>query len=97
MYQWLKHQKPKDYKVYLASDVLEKLHYSTREDKSRRIGDIILIPNGNKIFGRPNAKRPKGHHGYDPREVSEMKATFFAFGPAFKTKKKICTFENIHI
>ena len=97
VYQWLKHQKPKDYKVYLASDVPEKLHYSTREDKSRRIGDIILIPNGNKIFGRSNAKRPNGHHGYDPHVVPEMKATFLAFGPAFKTKKKICSFENIHI
>lgn len=98
LYQSLIKDKPKDYKVYLANNFPKKLHYSTREDQTRRIGDIILVPNGAKLLvssDRPNP--PIGNHGFDYHKVPEMKATFIAWGPAFKLKKNICSFDNVHI
>lgn len=98
LYQKLVDVKPKDYKVYLAENFPQKLHYSTREDTSRRIGDIILVPAGSKLLvsaDRPNP--PIGNHGFDHRKVPEMKAAFIAWGPAFKAGKKLCPFENVDI
>lgn len=98
LYTQLIAAKPKDYKVYLAEDFPKKRHYSTREDTTRRIGDIILVPDGSKLLvsaDRPNP--PIGNHGFDAHVVPEMKATFIAWGPAFKTKKHICPFDNIHV
>jgi hypothetical protein len=98
LYTQLIAAKPKDYKVYLAENFPKKRHYSTREDTTRRIGDIILVPDGSKLLvsaDRPNP--PIGNHGFDAHVVPEMKATFIAWGPAFKTKKHICPFDNIHV
>ncbi|MCZ2102389.1 MAG: ectonucleotide pyrophosphatase/phosphodiesterase [Chitinophagales bacterium] len=98
LYQRLIQDKPKDYKVYLASEFPDRLHYNTQIHKSRRIGDIILVPNESKLLvssDRPNP--PVGNHGFDHKKVPEMKATFIAWGPAFKTKKKVCSFENVHV
>lgn len=87
----------KDYEVYLAENMPEQLYHSVREDSLRRIGDIILIPKGVKIFVDPKRGASRGKHGFDSYEIPEMKATFMAWGPAFKSKLKINSFENIHI
>ncbi|KXK37728.1 MAG: Phosphodiesterase I [Bacteroidetes bacterium OLB9] len=97
LYHQLKASKPKDYNVYLAKDMPRRLHYSTREDKTRRIGDIILVPKGSKIMVDPIRKPSIGKHGFDWCAVPEMKATFIAWGDAFKSGKTIKSFENIHI
>ena len=97
LYKKLKKEKSKDYKVYLAEKFPRKYNYSSREDSSRRIGDILMVPKGKKIFVSPERKTSPGKHGFDYRKVPEMKATFFAWGPAFKNSKTICPFENIHI
>ncbi len=98
LYNQLVAAKPKDYKIFLAEKFPKKLHYSSREDTLRRIGDIILVPNGSKLLVSPDRPNPPiGHHGFDTRAVPEMKATFIAWGPAFKSKKKICPFENVHV
>jgi hypothetical protein len=39
---------------------------------------------------------PKGEHGFDPL-ISDMHATFYAWGPAFRNHKHIEGFENIHV
>ncbi len=97
LYQSLKNSKPKDYRIYLAQNFPRKLHYSTREDTTRRIGDIILVPKGAKSLIDVGKKTSYGKHGFDPCKVPEMKATFIAWGPAFDSPKKIKPFTNIHI
>jgi len=85
----------KDYKVYLKTEVPDRLHYGARDDRMNRIGDILLIPNWPKVF---SDKTPGiGHHGFDPRKVKDMQATFFAWGPAFKEGLKIPAFENVNV
>lgn len=86
-----------NYKIYLAKDFPRKLHYSTREDHTRRIGDIILVPNGSKILVDVGRKTSIGKHGFDPHEIPEMKATYIAWGPAFKTSKEIRPFSNVNV
>jgi len=96
-YERLKKLPHKDYDIYLASEVPQELHYSSREDKTRRIGDIIFIPHGEKYLVGGGRKPPVGAHGYNPRKIPEMKATFFAWGPNFKSSEKIESFENVNI
>jgi len=99
LYKQLKYLHSKDYKVYLATKMPRKYHYSAREDTLRRIGDIVLLPVGLKTFVNPHSKRqpPVGMHGYDPHKFSVMKATFFAWGPAFNEPKIIPSFTNIDV
>lgn len=88
----------KDYKVYLRSEVPAYLHYGAADDWHDRIGDILLIPDYPKVF-QLNAKHKinLGWHGYDPHAVRDMMATFYAWGPAFKSHKQIKPFENVNI
>jgi hypothetical protein len=84
------------YDVYLKENMPKDYHYNKLDDKYNRIGDIVLVaklPNTFSLSGRPSSP---GKHGYDPR-LSEMRASFRAWGPAFKSGKKIPGFENIHI
>ncbi|CAM4256088.1 Predicted pyrophosphatase or phosphodiesterase, AlkP superfamily [Pedobacter westerhofensis] len=85
----------KDYKVYLKTEMPERLHYGAEDDRMNRIGDIILIPQWPRVF---SDKTPgMGHHGFDPRKVKDMQATFFAWGPAFREHVKIPAFENVNV
>lgn len=97
LYKKLKSAKSADYKVYLADKFPRKYHYSSREDDSRRVGDIILTPKKAKILVSSERKPSPGKHGFSHCKVPEMKATFVAWGPAFKEGKIIRPFENIHI
>lgn len=98
LYKELKKNKTKDYKVYLAENFTKKYHYSSKDDPSRRVGDIILVPKGAKALYSPERRKPSlGKHGYSHCKVPEMKATFIAWGPAFKENKKIASFDNVHI
>ncbi len=97
VYRQLKKERNKDYKVYLTRHFPKRLHFRTNADD--RIGDILLVPRAPKVFGSnpPSKRKYPGAHGYDPKKVPEMKATFMAWGPAFKPGKVIGTFENIHV
>lgn len=97
LYGELLHQNPKNYTVYLAENFPEELHYSTREDSTRRIGDIMLVPRWNKIFVKEGRSTSYGKHGFNPYKVPEMKAVFIAWGPAFNSEQIIYPFENIHV
>lgn len=85
----------KDYDVYLKADVPAELHYSAKDDRMDRIGDIILLPHWPKVFS--NRKPGVGYHGFEPLKVKDMHATFMAWGPAFKKNMKIPSFENVNI
>jgi len=85
----------KDYKVYLKSNMPEHFHYSAKDDRMNRIGDILLVPEWPKVF---SSRKPGiGHHGFDPSVVTDMHATFLAWGPAFKKQVKIPSFENVNV
>ena len=86
----------KNFDVYLAANVPSKWHYRKVDDKYDRIGDIILVPHFPKVFQLSKRRPVPGVHGYD-NYIKEMRATFYAWGPAFKKHKKIGGFENINI
>ncbi len=85
----------KDYDVCLKADVPAELHYSAKDDRMDRIGDIILLPHWPKVFS--NRKPGAGYHGFEPLKVKDMHATFMAWGPAFKKNTKIPSFENVNV
>lgn len=88
--------KAKDFEVYLADSVPSQWHYSKADDTYDRIGDILLIPHYPKVFNFTKRKPIPGRHGYD-NHLKEMRATFYAWGPAFKEHTNIDGFENVNI
>lgn len=97
VYKELKANKTDDYEVYLDKKFPKYLHFATKDDKYNRIGQILLIPNAPKIFLEKGRKTSVGKHGYNPRIVPEMKATFFAWGDEFKSNLEIDEFENVNV
>jgi predicted AlkP superfamily pyrophosphatase or phosphodiesterase len=94
IYEQLKRDE-KDYKAYLKTNMPEHFHYSAADDQYNRIGDILLIPEWPKVFSK---FRPgMGYHGFDPLQVKDMHATFFAWGPAIKSGIQIPSFENVNV
>lgn len=94
LYEQLKRE-AKDYDVYLKNEVPAHLHYSEKEDRFDRIGDILLLPHWPKVFS--NRKPGAGYHGFDPLKVKDMHAAFIAWGPAFKKNMVIPSFENVNV
>ncbi len=88
-----------NYTVYLKSEMPAYLHYGTADDWANHIGDILLIPTWPKVFKMSErySKINPGTHGFDPYKVKEMHATFYAWGPAFKSNLKIPAFENVNV
>ena len=86
----------KDYEVYLATKMPARWHYSKKDDRYNRIGDIILVSHPPKVFNLTGRHLDPATHGFDPA-ITVMHATFYAWGPAFKENLKIRGFENIHI
>lgn len=97
VYKELKAHKTDDYKVYLDKKLPKYLHFATRDDQYNRIGQILLLPKAPKIFLEKGKKTSVGKHGYNPRTVPEMKATFYAWGPEFKNNMEIGEFTNINV
>lgn len=97
VYKQLKATKTDDYEVYLDKKLPKYLHFSTRDDRYHRIGQILLIPRAPKVFLEKNQKTSVGKHGYDPNLVPEMKALFYAWGPGFENNLIIDEFENVNV
>lgn len=97
VYKELKANKTDDYEVYLDKKLPRYLHFAARDDQYNRIGQVLLIPKAPKIFLEKGKKTSVGKHGYNPKTVPEMKATFFAWGPEFKNNLTIGEFANINV
>ena len=97
VFKELKKNKTADYNVFLTKKFPRKFHFSQRDDRYGRIGQILLVPKAPKIFLEKGKKTSIGKHGYNPYKVPEMKATFLAFGDAFKQNKEIGEFKNVNI
>lgn len=94
LYKNLKDGENGTYHVYMNSNFPAHLHFGGKDDKFRRVGDIILIPNWPRTF---NTKPGPGMHGFDPKLREDMGATFIAWGPVFKKGLTIEPFENVEI
>ena len=86
--------------VYRRKDVPAALNYS----QNPREGDPVVIATGPYAI-RAHAPpadatdRPPtiGMHGFDPRKLPQMKASFFAAGPDILEGKTVAPFENVNL
>ena len=97
VFRELRRNKTKDYKVYLDKRFPKRFHFGLKDDRYDRIGQILLVPKSPEIFLEKGKKTSVGKHGYDPKTTPEMRATFYAFGPAFKNHLKINKFSNVNV
>jgi alkaline phosphatase D len=98
VYNKLKHASEK-FEVYRRKDVPAGLHYN----ENPREGDPVIIATGPyaiRAHGPAEGKLdsvPVGQHGFDPRKMPEMKASFFAMGPDIVAGKTVAPFENVNL
>ena len=86
--------------VFRRKDVPANLNYN----QNPREGDPVVIATGPyaiRAHGPPVGTTDKppiaGMHGFDPRKVPEMKASFFAAGPDIVVGKTVAPFENVNL
>jgi len=84
------------YDVYLHNNIPKAWHYNKKADTYNRVGDLILVPHLPKVFNINNATPDAGQHGFDPA-IADMHATFYAWGPQFKSGLQIPAFENVNV
>lgn len=82
--------------VYKLDETPNYWHYKKSDDRFNRLGDLIVVPHYPKVFNLSNRKTSLGKHGFD-NHMPEMRASFMAWGPAFKKGITIDGFENVHI
>jgi predicted AlkP superfamily pyrophosphatase or phosphodiesterase len=85
--------------VYRRTQVPAELHYNSNP----REGDPVIIAKGPYMIratsppaGRPD-NLPLGEHGYNPYEMTSMRAIFFADGPDIRPGTTVKPFENINV
>ncbi len=93
-YQALK--KETAFTVYKLDETPAHWHYKTSDDRYQRLGNLILEPRLPRVFNINNRKITPGKHGFD-NHLPDMRASFLAWGPAFKQGLRIPGFENIHV
>jgi alkaline phosphatase D len=86
--------------AYRRKDVPAELEYN----QNPREGDPVVIATGPYPIRahKPSADKPDhspeaGMHGFDPRKVPDMKASFFAAGPDIVPGKTVSPFENTNL
>ncbi|MEO7048176.1 MAG: ectonucleotide pyrophosphatase/phosphodiesterase [Ferruginibacter sp.] len=87
----------KDYTVYLKKNMPANLHYSKKDDRKNHIGDILLLPTWPATFYIKKPDTDIGSHGFNPYTLKQMDASFFAWGPAFRTDLTIPSFQNVDV
>jgi predicted AlkP superfamily pyrophosphatase or phosphodiesterase len=93
-YQALK-QGADGYDVYLPRATPAGWHYTDKDDRYHRIGDILLVAHYPRVF-HDRGRILAGEHGYDP-SIPDMGATFYAWGPAFRQGVTLPAFENVNV
>jgi len=86
--------------VYRRKDVPAGLNYN----QNPREGDPVVIATGpyairahGPATGKPDQPPTAGMHGFDPRKLPEMKASFFAAGPDIVSGRTVAPFENVNL
>jgi alkaline phosphatase D len=88
------------FKLYRRNELPKGLHYGT----DQREGDPIIVANGPYLIRarRDSADADQhpammGTHGFDPAQVPQMYASFYAVGPAIRQGLKIKLFPNVDV
>jgi predicted AlkP superfamily pyrophosphatase or phosphodiesterase len=87
------------FKVYRRANVPAELHYNSNP----REGDPVVLPQGPVLIRAhaPAAGKstftPVGEHGYNPYQMTSMRAIFFAEGPDIRPGTKLKPFENVNV
>jgi predicted AlkP superfamily pyrophosphatase or phosphodiesterase len=98
IYQKLKAADAK-FLVYRRAQFPAYLHYNS----NAREGDPVIVPKGPYVIrahapeGGREGFTPVGEHGYDPYEMHEMRAIFFAAGPDIRSGITVKPFENVNV
>jgi len=86
--------------VFRLQHVPADLNYNL----NARAGDPVVIATGPYAIrahgpseGKPDREPTKGMHGFDPRKMPEMKASFFAAGPDILHGRTVLPFENVNL
>ena len=86
--------------VYRRKDVPAELHFN----ENAREGDPVVIATGPypirihaPAAGKEDRAPIPGMHGFDPRKMQQMKASFFAAGPDIVAGKTVAPFENVNL
>ncbi|HVU55449.1 MAG TPA: ectonucleotide pyrophosphatase/phosphodiesterase [Puia sp.] len=95
-YEALKKERPDGFEIYLPDETPARWHYTSRDDRYGRMGDILLVTKYPRMIYLRNHKLIPGEHGFD-NVLPQMGATFYAWGPAFKNGIKIAPFENVNV
>ncbi len=82
--------------VYKLDETPAHWHSTTSDDRYHRLGDLIVVPHLPKVFNFSTRKTTLGKHGFD-NHIVDMRATFMAWGPAFKKGLSIDEFENVNV
>lgn len=82
--------------TYLMDQTPAYWHYRKSDDVYNRLGDILLVPKSPTVFNFSTRKTTPGKHGLD-NHLPDMRASFIAWGPAFKKGLMIPAFENVHV
>lgn len=82
--------------VYKLDETPDYWHSKSIDDKYNRLGDLIVVPHLPKVFNFSTRKTSPGKHGFD-NHFADMRATFIAWGPAFKKGLYINDFENVNV
>lgn len=82
--------------VYKLDETPDYWHYKKSDDVYNRIGDLIVVPHLPRPFNFSTRKTTIGKHGFDNHHP-DMRATFMAWGPAFKKGLYINDFENVNV
>ena len=88
------------FKVYRLAHVPAALHFN----ENPREGDPVIVPTGPYIL-RAHAPTdttsprpaPVGAHGYDPAQMPDMRAIFYAAGPDIRPNSTVRPFENVNV
>lgn len=89
-------KKDTGFTVYRLNETPAHWHYKKTDDRYDRLGDLLLVSHLPKVFNLSTRKTTPGKHGFD-NHLPEMRASFMAWGPAFKKGLRIPGFENIHV
>lgn len=99
VYQSLK-KASSEFVVYRRKNVPAELHYNSNP----RIGDPVVVATGPYAIrahapteGAPDYPPNKGVHGYDPSQMTSMRAIFFAAGPDIRKGVTLRPFENVNV
>jgi predicted AlkP superfamily pyrophosphatase or phosphodiesterase len=82
--------------VYKLDETPDYWHFKKADDIYNRLGDLIVVPHLPRPFNFSTRKTTLGKHGFDNHHP-DMRATFMAWGPAFKKGVSINDFENVNV